>query len=1006
MAQRKLRADFQQFTEDLEIQVINGMLAQREQALRELLSIASHFHAQFAGHHINNEDEERLKWIEEQASELSVFVTSQKMSAYFADLRHRLQVLSQSFDSTVEYVQQERCFVLSTSDSLYHREVKRLKRISRQLQRSWHHGFHRIAKVWGREPVPPPEWKHYVDWSLITRIAGIKVGAMLLDAIEEDLSLRNDLASCLVAISDAGLNEINKTEHLQAAADRLYEYISRINARLNSIKSDSEERLTAELDVLYVKLVYAGTANAAKELSDVEKLDKETDELKITYSTQLRAWDTDINTVLSQLEIDLGFQRFLSLIENEIDNVVNRLSNPFNEDVQPTLQQLFEKLEQTADEFEQIKNNKKESRTAFLKRVQTVTTELNEYLHNEFMSVLNQAVDSTDINTALEEAFAEIVLNNGLLTAETQVFSSPDEKDNTKGEPRTDTEKVDFRREITIYLNHELFRKLRLIPEKLTPMLGGIQKLGSDITQIVDVNMQIADELAVTTKQTDVAISELYDLIHDGLDRAAARSRDLTQQVANFTGQISQECTQPIQVFRQLCERIMREDDYLYIKTRNREVKVTSRAIDWKQRLVRNWNRLSDNAEAWGRLGLQIGRKQLNALQILLGFDAGEASGTIIKSEASQFLASTDKSLKQLPLIYRRLFTSEPLQETRFYKARQHTQQIFVDSFSAWQSGTVTNIALVGEKGSGKTSVINILQKELESSKVKFVRGSIDFTTFEVAGLLKQLCAILGMSPVEDPGVFIDKVNAIRTRRVIFIEGFQNVYLRHMHGFEALEAFLLIISRTGNQLFWVVSSSRYAWQYLDKIYDLDGYFTHKRMVDEVKSNSLKDIILSRHTVSGYELHFEPSPDMRDSRTFRKTSGDELEQQKLLREDYFEKLYEVTKGNISIALQYWQLSVKEIIDDVIRIRPLEQLTLTLGDGFSNDDLFALGAIIFHDDLTEQQMADALHIDYATSRMILAKLTARSILYRKEDRFYLNNLLYRQVVDLLKSKNILH
>jgi hypothetical protein len=1006
MALRKLRSDFQQFTEDLHIQVLNGMFSQREQALKDLLSLATYIHKQFVTRYQKEEIEVRLKWIEEQASEVSVFVTSQKMSAYFSDLRHRLQIMGQSFDSTHQYVQQERCFVVTPTDSLYHRELKRAKRSARYIESTWYQTINAIGKIWSRTPENAPEWVHHVNWSVITRIAGNQVGIRLLEAIRSDLELRNELSACLVAISDAGLNEINRSEHLHAAAERLYEYIARINEHIKSVRDDVNQALLGDLDNLYLKLVYADTVNASAELDDEIKIDKDADELRVVYASQLRAWDTDSNTVLSQLGIDIGFQRFLLLIESESQEVVELTLNSFRLQLKPTLQQVFERLEQTADDFQLIKKDKKESRAVFLKRVQQVTQELRTYLQEDFLNVLSKVIDNTDIGTRFEEAFAEIVLNNRLLTAETQVFSSSGGSQDSNHKPRTDTEKVDFRREITVYLNHELFRKMRLVHGKLTPLLDSMQKLAMDITQIVDVNMQVADELATSSRQSDITIQELYDLIHDGLDRAAARSNDLTQQVDRFIEQVTNHSLEPVTVFRQLCERIMRQDDYLYIRTRNREVKATSRAIDWKQRLIRNWNGLSDSAEAWGRLGLQIGRRQLNTFRNLLGFQTGDETGRIIKSEASQFLASTDKSLKQLPLIYRRLFTSEPLQELRFYKGRQTMQRVFETAYSSWQSGTASNLVIIGEKGSGKTSVVNVLHKEVEGSTIKVFRGSIDFTTYDVESLLSQLCDILGMKPVKDPAVFIENVNTTRNRRMVFLEGFQNVYLRNMHGFDALEAFLLILTQTGSHVFWVVSGSRYAWQYLDKIYDLDGYFTHKRFVDEVDIDRLKDIVLSRHTVSGYELEFLPSSTMKDSRAYRKASADETVQQQLLRDAYFEKLHDFSKGNIAIALQYWQLSVKEIVDDVIIMRPLEDLRLALGNGFSNDDLFALGAIVLHDDLTEEQMANALHIDYTESRMILAKLTARSVLYRHDNRYFLNNLLYRPVVDLLKSKNIIH
>ena len=100
----------------------------------------------------------------------------------------------------------------------------------------------------------------------------------------------------------------------------------------------------------------------------------------------------------------------------------------------------------------------------------------------------------------LEVAIAEIILNNHLLTAETTVFSEPDTPERTR--PRTDTEKIDFRQEMTVYMNHELFRVLRTLPAALQPLIGAVEELSGEIKQIVDVNLEIADDIATEKKCT------------------------------------------------------------------------------------------------------------------------------------------------------------------------------------------------------------------------------------------------------------------------------------------------------------------------------------------------------------------------------------------------------------------------------------------------------------------------------------------------------------------------
>ena len=63
--------------------------------------------------------------------------------------------------------------------------------------------------------------------------------------------------------------------------------------------------------------------------------------------------------------------------------------------------------------------------------------------------------------------------------------------------------------------------------------------------------------------------------------------------------------------------------------------------------------------------------------------------------------------------------------------------------------------------------------------------------------MLRQLCDVLGMQKVDSAEAFIEQVNASKNKTVVFLEGFQNLYLRNMNGFEALEAMLLIVNPYG-----------------------------------------------------------------------------------------------------------------------------------------------------------------------------------------------------------------
>lgn len=592
-------------------------------------------------------------------------------------------------------------------------------------------------------------------------------------------------------------------------------------------------------------------------------------------------------------------------------------------------------------------------------------------------------------------------MKNNLLAGETSVFES-NKFDSKK--PNTDTAEIDFRQEMTIYLKHELFRKLKSVPSELRTEIEKTLKMADEVVQIVEVNLSLVDEMSKDSSEV-AKLDELFALVHDGLDRAASRSSELAEFLADFTQLAKSATVEPVKSFQELCVKIMKDDNYLYIRTKNREVRVMSTAVDWRTRIVRNSLNALDAIHLRIRYGSKVGKTVLINGKKLLGFQIEDEQKGIIKTEASEFLANTDKTLQSLPLIYRRLFTAEALIESRFYRGRNTLQQLFDQSFNTWKKGNFSNFVIIGEKGSGKTTIFNQIERSLPTDQL-IVRGTIAYTTQTEQDLLPQLCEILKLKPVEDLAGFIVAVNAMEKRKVVFLEGFQNLYLRTMRGFGALEAFLLILSKTGTKCFWVVSSSRYGWQYLNKIYSVSGYFTHYRMVDQVSASVLEEVIMSRHSVSGYDLYFIASDDMASSRAYKKVAGDLQAQQALIRVKYFENLDKIANGNISIAILYWQISIKKVDPDTIFFHPIEYVKLTLGVGYSMDDLFTLGALVLHDDLTVEHLSLALNQSDRKSRMDLARLTSQSILLHVDSRYYLNNLLYRPIVELLKSRNIIH
>ena len=86
---------------------------------------------------------------------------------------------------------------------------------------------------------------------------------------------------------------------------------------------------------------------------------------------------------------------------------------------------------------------------------------------------------------------------------------------------------------------------------------------------------------------------------------------------------------------------------------------------------------------------------------------------------------TVDLNAKDLPLLYRRLFRFEPLQDPRFLVGRETEMGAIAAARSMWEANRPVAVILVGQRGSGKTSLINCsLKRTLAGQEV--VRGEFN----------------------------------------------------------------------------------------------------------------------------------------------------------------------------------------------------------------------------------------------------------------------------------------
>ena len=324
-----------------------------------------------------------------------------------------------------------------------------------------------------------------------------------------------------------------------------------------------------------------------------------------------------------------------------------------------------------------------------------------------------------------------------------------------------------------------------------------------------------------------------------------------------------------------------------------------------------------------------------------------------------------------LPLIYRRLFRLEPVEDPRFLVGRDDELAGLTEARCLWLAGKAVSILVIGARGSGKTSLINCAE-QVAFSGLDIVRGQFRgriTTREEIGQFLRQL---LGL----DAGADLVASLNVDHQRVIVLEELERTYLRRMNGFAALHHLLELVTATWHSVLWVLSLNETAHQFLDRAMGLNRYFSHRVNAMAVLPEEIRNAIMLRHNLSGYRLAFAPPPE-RDPRvsSLRRILGLEREAQEL----FFESLYDQSEGIFRSAFELWQHQIERVEGGVVHMRhPVDpdysRLLKTLG----NDDCFTLQAILQHGGLTPAALSEVFLEPDETSRSRLERLMALEIL----------------------------
>jgi hypothetical protein len=316
------------------------------------------------------------------------------------------------------------------------------------------------------------------------------------------------------------------------------------------------------------------------------------------------------------------------------------------------------------------------------------------------------------------------------------------------------------------------------------------------------------------------------------------------------------------------------------------------------------------------------------------------------------------------------------------------SQKEFVDSYSDYinkkKNDEVSrkNIGFVGDSGSGKSYVFDLLEQTLESKvKVVQLKPSNRKEARDFIGNLREMS--------------LDE----KDETLYLVDDFHLLYLAAVGGFELVKEFFTIVDKSKDNISWIVSIDTNTWSYIDFIMNQTRYFSEIFKLKNWSEEEIQKLINKKHSDSDFSLSF-------NNMLIAMKSSNFFEDKKYVEEKYFRILWEESLGNPVIAQKMW---VKSLSSSDKRRNLEVGIPHSRNEsikGLPVDFYFALASIVRHVDITTGELAKAndVHINYI--RNVVEFCEDKGYLVKKRNRVTLDPLWQNNVITTLAGKNYIH
>ena len=899
----------------------------------------------------------------------------------FPELIDKVNEVISSVGASITKEQRRERFHALPGDRFYIKVIKSLKRASFAVSKTPRYAINLLRK----KKKGIPYWSHTIPIHNLLRkhylAKTIDEFRLVQDQVYPDL--------CGLFIELKSWEEKALSDGVKLTSDEVSRQKSNVQAEVKRLKAETREAFTSALDrnadLIAEELEKVGTLEYPAQLITEERVNKQVAAAEENWANNALNWQntlfvlfddwrSDLDIFILRFKVLAEFEKFQSLKFSKVREVIDPDIAKFSEFVFEAQKQ----LEKPDDSLPKV-----------LKKIHY---EASRKLDKEIVPRLVENFSNQPINNLINKLEIFIKQNTEALSENRVIIKSNEYDKPTKTE------------EFSTISLHELIVFETL--DKFQAEANLVKKEFLKVFENATINSKDLDHIIIFSFSSAISAIETGK---EGLDPGEI-AREGLQRALNRVGEIKQNLYQSLEKYGKVLEEAVLNFcngiEELTVNENVRELRIRITKAKAAKEAKQTITKIREQAQHY----TVVTRRMLGTGMVTLQGYASRvgdrffltSNRPVLTKQVSDFLLEAQQSMNNLPVIYKRLYQIEPLEDMELFEGREKEYEQVTAAFNNWQTGRYASTVFIGEKWGGLTTFVNYtIAKSNFPFPVK--RFSPNKNFYRENKFLDMLNSIFPEQNFKDIDEIVEFLNS-GTKQVIIIEDLQNLYLRKVNGFITLKLLCQLITRTYTNVFWIATTTIYTWSYLSKTMGISEFFSYHITLGELSNEQVINLIWKRNRISGYNIIFEADEARLSDKKFQAMEKDM--QQEVLMKEFFNSLNNFAKSNISLALLFWLLSTKEIDDESITVTSFKNPDLNFLSILSSDKSHLLHTLILHDGLTENQIYEVLVSNKTNIKLTLFELLQDGIVLESDDIYFVNPLIYRTLITQLKSKNLIH